>query len=270
MKKYKLIKEYPGSPKLGTVVEYKDDQYQLYLIENKTSNYGQFPKTYVENLPEFWEKIKEQEYKILSFSKPKIIEAGNNIFTLRENGNYFNHSNPNFGIGIATGLPISYFLSPEQGHEIHSIQRLYDGEIFTIGDEIEFYGDEFIITDFSIDLDWGGQIRVGRMGGAIAFSGIKKLKKPLFKTEDGVEVYEGDDVYIMDNYFLKYIEKVSELQAYKTWRLTFKYKEKAKEYILMNKPCLSLQEIIDIIGFKNNIRQGIVKNLIEFTKNKFK
>ena len=59
-KKYKLIKEYPGSPKLGTVVFYKQ-----ITIEPNYGNYWGFCITsinteIVERNPEYWEEIKEK------------------------------------------------------------------------------------------------------------------------------------------------------------------------------------------------------------------
>ncbi len=52
MNKYKLIKEYPGSPELGTIVEEK----------NNTSNFYYFStsvvlRSHVENNAEYWQQI---------------------------------------------------------------------------------------------------------------------------------------------------------------------------------------------------------------------
>lgn len=49
--KYKLIKEYPGSPELGTEVEKRDGKTYVpntYLI---------FRDNNVEDYPEYWEKV---------------------------------------------------------------------------------------------------------------------------------------------------------------------------------------------------------------------
>lgn len=52
--KYKLIKEYPGSPPLGSIVESKCTSSSLfYLINDKIV----IPKEHVENNPEYWEKF---------------------------------------------------------------------------------------------------------------------------------------------------------------------------------------------------------------------
>lgn len=48
MKKYKLIKIYPGSPILGTIWEYRTKDF---------SNY-----------PEFWQEVIEKEYQMVKYS----------------------------------------------------------------------------------------------------------------------------------------------------------------------------------------------------------
>jgi len=56
MKQYKLIKEYPGSPKLGTIVNHAKGwgSYESYFDGNLVySTYA------IENYPEFWQEIKE-------------------------------------------------------------------------------------------------------------------------------------------------------------------------------------------------------------------
>ena len=82
-----------------------------------------FHKEAIENYPEFWEEIKEKEYEILSFMDKNII---------------FNLSDkvyqPNADIDFDCGL--KYCLN---NFKIHSIRRLSDGEVFTLGDR---YGDD--------------------------------------------------------------------------------------------------------------------------------
>lgn len=53
MKKYKLIKIFPGSPSLGTIIE---DTGQGSYKMNNSQYYG---KINIENYPEFWEEIIE-------------------------------------------------------------------------------------------------------------------------------------------------------------------------------------------------------------------
>ena len=64
MKKYKLIKEYPGSPKLGSE--------SFEWLGYKQSNY-----------PDFWQEIVEKDYELLSFKA-----NDSTIVVLREDGFY--------------------------------------------------------------------------------------------------------------------------------------------------------------------------------------
>ena len=110
MKKYKLIKLYPGSPTLGTIVRTSDkEEYPGFYYENGSyCHYGDI----IERFPEFWEKVVEKDYEILSYiSKLKKcnIEPKNPLFN---NGDW----------------------------DIYSILRLSDSEIFTVGDRVDSIG----------------------------------------------------------------------------------------------------------------------------------
>ena len=72
-------------------------------------------------------------------------------------------------------------------------------------------------------------------------------EKPLFTTADRVEIFKGDKFIIVTDNFIK-----NEFVAYNvlygdgTYR-AFKYESSADEYILWNKPLLSLQDIDETI-----------------------
>lgn len=64
MKRYKLVKEYPGSPDKGTIVysphrerSFNDFPYKMKNTKN-VKNYLFFDSVYIENFPEFWKKLK--------------------------------------------------------------------------------------------------------------------------------------------------------------------------------------------------------------------
>jgi hypothetical protein len=71
--KYKLIKEYPGSPELGTIAE------RISKIKSNTSYYyGEGEKKYciydhhVEDNPEYWEKVNEYLWWVV-FTKEEAL-----------------------------------------------------------------------------------------------------------------------------------------------------------------------------------------------------
>jgi hypothetical protein len=97
----------------------------------------------------------------------------------------------------------------------------------------------------------------------------ENTKKPLFISEDGIEIFEGDETYAVRLWDFG----VSEKKIYYGASLNLKYfaeKERAEEYILMNKPLLSVNDIIDILDKSNaeQFRGSIpIKALVNFCKN---
>ena len=72
--KYKLIKEYPGSPELGTIAE------RISKIKSNTSYYyGEGEKKYcifdhhVEDNPEYWEKVNDNFWWIVFTKKDTVF-----------------------------------------------------------------------------------------------------------------------------------------------------------------------------------------------------
>ena len=60
MKKFKLIKEYPGSPAVGTLVE-KEPSSKSYFFKSGNKNLCVL-NNHVENNPEYWEEIDDNLY----------------------------------------------------------------------------------------------------------------------------------------------------------------------------------------------------------------
>lgn len=77
-------------------------------------------------------------------------------------------------------------------------------------------------------------------------------KKCLFITEDNIEIFENDKVYYLtksENFSIRIIPewKSRENVAYKE-NLHFAKRENIEEYVIKNKPCLSLKDIENIFG----------------------
>ena len=223
-KKYKLVKIYPGSGLIGRIKQ----------ISNHNLSNGHIELNGKLILPseykEFWEEVIEKDYEILSVfirrSERDIIRK----LDLQDSDEYINS------------------LIKCDGNSIHSLKRLSDGEVFTVGDKITYgrntKGEGKIIESihflynkiymkYTDDIckydDW-------------LCKNFQHFKKPLFTTEDGVDIFKNTKFWYIDNFIIKtYITKeFSEIESsYKT----FSTKEKAEEYILMNKPCLSINEV---------------------------
>lgn len=92
-----------------------------------------------------------------------------------------------------------------------------------------------------------------------ALGHLKHAKKPLFTTEDGVDIFEGESYYELITPDFHNKPCIWNILPTKTrgninydqegnrrnGRIWFSTKEKAEDYILMNKPCLSMKEVLN-------------------------
>ena len=193
MKKYKLIKEYPGSDHEGIIVSLRTPNG---LYEGYQYNYY---SKHVENSPEYWEEVIEKDYQIL---KSCPIEG-----------------------------------------TIYSVERLSDGEIFTLGDRIKVYQHGSIKTIDSIDL-YGNtsSMREGiwfryNTGSCHMTHIIKQKPQPIYLTHDGKDIFPEDTVWYVnkENFYHDYIKAYPEVKFNSEIRAYFLTQEEAENYIERNK-----------------------------------
>lgn len=206
MIQYRLIKVYPGSPKFGAIAE------DVFL--STTTQMSWFP--------EFWQKVEEVDYEILSYSGTR-------------SNTVIKKSHPNFKL-----MKEDFLYNIDPTVFIHSIKRLSDGEVFTIGDKCKYID---VIATFRLKED---KIIVVGEKATDFLNHIRRYKTPLFTTEDGVAIFEGDLYYLVSKDFC-----IGFCSFYSKSDLTYKLfstKEKAEEYILLNKPLLSLNDLLSTWG----------------------
>lgn len=103
--KYKLIKDYPGSPcQVGEIV---------------SNSWAHLRHLKIEEFPEYWEKVLEKDYEVLAYQY-----LGSGIIITKSKNRLFGHD----GFGIKEARIT--------GARIHSVKRLSDGKVFTVGDEV--------------------------------------------------------------------------------------------------------------------------------------
>ena len=297
MRKYKLIKTYPGSPELGTIID-KRGAFVYFDISNPVTS-NTYNETHVENNPEFWQEIIEysvgtkaynsltstiftrkedgwyteptktsytdkdiRDYKAINILPDEkkgyeilsvLYEHNNKIYTW--DGEYFSCQNGT--ISLENTLK-GFIGSKNTGYNIyiHSVKRLSDNAIFTVGDKVKQsnvqHNNTFTITGFEFDVNNEHLLVIGN--GGIKLHKIEHCKTPLFTTEDGVEIFKGDKYFYWNSDDTDCIKAYSDYAEDKSNRkLWNKYKcfsteEATKEYIVINKPCLSINEIGSIIG----------------------
>lgn len=228
--------------------DYNKDHYQP--CSSEYINFG-ISHSSICHFPEFWQEVVEREYEILSF-----MGVQGNLATQDENG-LFGYLLPHCNKFTCNEL-LSHFKSTGK-IKIHSIKRLSDGEIFTIGDRLidssNMNQGSFTLKTIEFEIapsDKG----TGRLtfihdhkilGKWLYLSGLKHVKEPLFVTEDGVEIHEISDE---KSYFQLtpewYIYEIgNKFYACRECDKYFSTREAAQEYIDLNKPKYSLQDVIN-------------------------
>jgi len=223
MNKFKLIKEYPGSPKLGFVVDFGT----TYDSINSSMARVTILLKNCKDSPEFWEEIeKEKQYQILI-----VIPAPNNKVgketVLKEYQNYLT----------------DYW-------RIKSINRFPDYEIFTIGDKIICQNSHIdkpeAITKIELNKEGTPCLYTNSFDnhGINIFKAIKVKK--LLTTEDCVDLYQGDDFWHVDPWFGISKGSLRESTFIPLRGYThFSTQEAAKNYIDLNKKQYSIKNVID-------------------------
>ena len=177
-KSYKLIKEYPNSPVLGTIaVKKRDGLYvkDVWYLGNE-----------IENFPEFWEEI--VDYEILEFKdvlgdvyRPDSLLK--DTFCIKD--------------GEIPFYELNTMLESDEFHII-SVKRLSDGVIFSVGDKIECTSPIFnneIITKFRLI---GDVVCVNGDNFQTSLNYIHKIES-LLTTADNVNLYHGDNYFYIDD-----------------------------------------------------------------------
>jgi hypothetical protein len=238
MKKYKLIKEYPGSDHEGIIVSLKTPNG---LYEGYQYNY--YTK-HVENNPEFWEEVIEKDYEIISY----VAKDNPTNITTKRRGAHLH----------------------EEYWTIHKVKRLSDGEIFTVGDKITGYHiDARIIQTIRI-CGYTGIIRLEQSGGYTDLRNATKVKQPIFLTHDGKDIFVGDRIIWVNKDSLLHGTFTADYGSLfcSNQHAYFISAVDAQEYIERNKPRLSIEDCFKILqksflygnGFEKEIEKYIRKN----------
>lgn len=241
----------------GKIVEYRNRGYFVSDLPQSQPSQN-IPKWVIENSIGDWEEVKEKEYEILS-----VTASDKNI----------NNKNKEF--------VIPYYVCNKdlEMWNVHSVKRISDGEVFTIGEFADFGNrDVYKISSFGNYKDkennfWAFFNNKKEYGANLSM--IRKPKQPLFTTEDGKEIYKGDDYWYVvignPNYFIGHEWKA--LNHIADWdrgkKLTkppiggvqFSTRELAEEYVLMNKPCLSANDILNLMTTKLHVTGQHIEEL---------
>lgn len=253
--KYELIKDYPGSPKLGTVVESE--------IHNGFS---------LKDYPGNWKPVQEKLYEIISFKNiqthlPKEFENG---IVARNSKNLFGYTFE-LEIGEATEQGMLEAVAQKK-FVIHSIKRLSDGEVFTVGDIVKHNTLNRItieyITNIGNTIAMHGPI-VGITGsGHYQLKSIEKVKS-VFKTCDNAEISIDDLYYYVNTETLKVKDAIcTETSGSNPNHLYFSTEEAANNYVFLNAKTISRKELLDVIEDLSNpeVDKSLLHLIVESLK----
>lgn len=250
-KYYKLIKEYPGSPKLGTIAH--EDKYNPNKYYTALGEFAMLTQNTLDKFSEFWEEVveKDKDYEILSILLRKPEKHIIRKIDLDDSESYIES------------------LIKCDGNKIYSVKRLSDGEIFTIGDKIK--DTEFGVCSIKGFKIIDNKIHVIYLDFDYPLTKTIKYKKPLFTTKDGVDIYEGDKYWLIVNSDMAMPNTARKEWSYNSENKRFSTKKAAENYIKPHKPCLSYQEILSIFDktcSNSNIRNDFKTKLTKLINTK--
>jgi len=233
-RQFKLIKSYPNSENVGSV--YKQGDFMGRPVYFKDGSY--LDPADVENNPEFFEEIIEKEYEILSFENKvagKWVNVGLNRFQYE--GDLIKH--------------LDFMLSSESNY-ISTIRRLSDNEVFSINDKVTHpCGETYTIKSCKIsNIDNNPDIITEKGTYGLLGLCIKKAKPFLFVTHDGYKMFEGEDYLAIDPKDYSLVWSIADPELLNSSWLKFANCKFAEEYIILNKPVLSIDDVLGLLEHK--------------------
>lgn len=192
--------------------------------------------------------VKEEPKKDWEILKIKN-SYDNNVITFNSEGEPIHRTD---GCSIKHTLNLKDCLNTKNV-DIFQVKRLSDGEIFTIRDKIQHKWSKECGNILKINLINNNNIffNTTYMNSdiGIVLYNATKLKNAFFITEDNVSLYEPTECHIVNNKLEYYTGNVNECVS-KYWfndKKIFSNKTKAEEFILLNKPILSITEVLDLL-----------------------
>jgi len=154
MEKYKLIKAYPGSPRLGLEIHKNGIYWSSDFLNKRNIEYfwkcdSDFSPT---DHPEYWEKVVEKEYDFELLKVEGLHQSNKGIFTINGNKIFFESKSsgriiyPSYYYKSHSDI-IDEFIKHKAITKILSVKRKSDDVIYSVGDYIN---KTFKITDLKI------------------------------------------------------------------------------------------------------------------------
>jgi hypothetical protein len=194
---------------------------------------------FIENSSD-WEEVIEKEWEILSFLNPGNQKIYNtDIITIDYNSR-----------------DLDYYL---KYYYINSVKRLSDGIVFSVGDNTQM---GLIVGIVIRNEQCWLQSDLNNTAYGCCLSIAEKVEE-LHKTQNSFTIGTGEQYFIVDNFRIR--ETVGGQFTSSKWDgFRFKERANAEDWILCNKPCLSLIDVTEKIG----LEYSEVDSLVELVKTK--
>lgn len=265
--KYKLIKTYPGSPPIGTILTEIVIVHECSCVYMSDNMFYVESSNRVENQPEYWEKVEEMpEYIRCTETKEPYFIKGN-IYKVIDSENkrsvevISNIKCSTYPAGstlfvTATGLLGTKYYEPATKEE-------YDEQLnkvlFITDDGIEIHKDDnywFFSKNIHNSKPIAALATFRKKDYLVikqkyylfsteqaANDFLKSLRKPLFTTEDGVDIFEGDKYWVVTvDFFINFMDKAFKGSGEQSTIKYFSTEEEAKKYVDLNKPIYSKRD----------------------------
>lgn len=261
MKKFKLIKQYPGSGVVGTITELTQRMNPAYFTDN----------------PDFYEEVVEKDYEILisrvvpqeilsvkRLSDGEVFTVGDLVKTpYTDCTRIVGFKNPEaeeFFIEISTGF--SRLISLEKIKQ--PIFLTHNGKDIFTGDKVWYVNKENFYYDYILTLPqtkFYSDIRAYFLTRVEAEEYIAK-NKPLFISEDGYDIKEGDMYYFVDTDFSVNMAKALKGCGQYSERKYFATLAAAENCAIQHSRVLSVEDFNNAITSQYgnyNVRQKLIQ-----------
>lgn len=262
---FRLKKHYPGLHSNAFEARETDRSFRI-ADKNNIALLYYYNKSDITDNPEFWEEIPAKTYEILSFYS-KNIGGGDDTYVdptfiwLPDK-----RSPESSELWSRMGYMTKPFGTEEilsnRHYGIHSIKRLTDGEVFTMGDICNITDSNdcanpiigFTLLNNSILV----QLQLSHTDPFSWFdiSICQKSKKPLLITEDGKKIYSENETFY---FIIKNNTKIEEWNAQLKKNYKFQYepdgekyfstRKAAEDYVLQNTKLFSIQDLTSAVIF---------------------
>ncbi|MFW6246781.1 MAG: hypothetical protein ACOC22_01200 [bacterium] len=224
----------------------------LKFYENAESEIQLIPELVEDSLD--WEELQKPEFEVIRYKDGAGKE-------------YYRKHNGKFTINLQYEYDINLQYDYEEddlikGKElrIHAIKRLSDGMRFSVGDKVLWDSPSFKFKDHynnfmkieSIDFSCGDYV-FNKIWSTIGINRICNLRhyeeEPVYRSLDGCNIYEYDEFHVVNKETFEVLKDCK----YPTIKVTdpnkweiFKFKSNMEEYIWLNKPCLSINDVAKV------------------------